>query len=183
MKETKNAVVPEFSSLEEEKEYWEARGPLAEGHKGRINRPKAGPKRSSFLAVRLTGEQLTRLRDIASQYGVGPSTFARLVLTSAIERQSKLSKSITLAQLKDALANNVTPEVKEKSEALANNIAIGDPAGPSFLIIDGSQIKQVEEFTLLWLKALLAKLGVQVITPEDEGHGEVGDAAEAQNRK
>jgi len=79
---------------EEEKEYWEARGPLAEGRKGRINKPE-GQKRSSFLAVHFTGDELTRLRDIAAKYGLGPSTFARIILTSAIGHQNKAPKCIT----------------------------------------------------------------------------------------
>lgn len=91
---------PEFKSLEEEREYWEARGPLAEGHKGRVNKPKA--KRSSFLVIRLTGEELTQLRDIAARQGLGPSTLARMVLTVLIERESKVPKSITLDALRKA---------------------------------------------------------------------------------
>ena len=85
MKRTGTKTIPDFKTLEEEREYWEARGPLAEGYRGRVSKPKAGQKRSSFLSVRLTGEELTRLRDIAAKQGLGPSTFARLVLTSAIE--------------------------------------------------------------------------------------------------
>jgi hypothetical protein len=81
----KGERIPEFKTLEEEKEYWEARGPLADGHNGTLNKPKPKQKRSSFLAVRLTGEELTRLRDMAARQGLGPSTYARMVLTSAIE--------------------------------------------------------------------------------------------------
>src|SRR3990170_4853612 len=119
--------IPEFQSLEEEREYWEARGPLAEGHKGRINKPKPGQKRSSFLAVRLTGDELTRLRDIAAKQGLGPSTFARIVLASAIEQQSKVPKRITVEQLKNALEENLPQPVKEKAEDLVKDISIGNP--------------------------------------------------------
>lgn len=84
---TKNkAALPEFQSLDEERAYWEARGPLALGGRGQLNRAKAD-KRSSFLVVRLTGQELTRLRDIAAEHGLGPSTFARMVLLSVIERR------------------------------------------------------------------------------------------------
>ncbi len=48
----KIGTIPEFKTLEEEKEYWESRGPLAEGKKGKVDRPRAGQKRSSLLAVR-----------------------------------------------------------------------------------------------------------------------------------
>jgi DNA-binding CsgD family transcriptional regulator len=80
--------IPEFKSLDEEREYWEARGPLAEGQGGRINRPKPGQKRSSFLSIRLTGEELTQLRDMAAKFGVGPSTYVRQVLKLAVEQKS-----------------------------------------------------------------------------------------------
>ena len=80
--------IPEFKSLDEEREYWEARGPLAEGHKGRINKPQPDQKRSSFLSIRLTGEELTQLRDMAAEFGMGPSTYARQVLKLAIEQKN-----------------------------------------------------------------------------------------------
>jgi hypothetical protein len=46
----KNNDIPEFKTLEEEREYWEARGPLAEGHKATINRPK--PRQLSKIKKR-----------------------------------------------------------------------------------------------------------------------------------
>jgi hypothetical protein len=95
MKEVRDTNIPEFKTLEEEKEYWEARGPLAEGHKGTINKPEAKQKRSSFLAVRLTGEELTHFRDIAAKQGLGPSTFARIILTALIQ-QDGLPKQMPL---------------------------------------------------------------------------------------
>ena len=78
-----NKQIPEFKTLEEEKEYWNARGPLAEGHKGVINKPRKN--RSSFLAVRLTDEEITHLSDIAAKQGLGPSTYARILITTAVE--------------------------------------------------------------------------------------------------
>lgn len=88
MKNRGDTKIPEFQSLEEEREYWEARGPLAEGHKGRISKPKPSQKRSSFLSIRLTGEEVTQLRDMAAKLGIGPSTYARQVLRLAIEQKT-----------------------------------------------------------------------------------------------
>jgi len=88
MKGEMNANIPKFQSLEEEREYWESRGPLAKGHKGRLSKPELGQKRSSFLSVRLTGEELTQLRDMAVELGMGPSTYARHVLRLAIEQKN-----------------------------------------------------------------------------------------------
>jgi predicted DNA binding CopG/RHH family protein len=107
----KNNQIPEFKTLEEEKEYWNARGPLAEGHKGTINKPRE--KRSSFLAVRLTDEEITRLRDIAAKQGLGPSTFARIVLTSTIERQSQ-PDIVALAEIKSMMENFLSQSATRK---------------------------------------------------------------------
>ena len=86
----KDEKIPEFKTLEEEREYWDARGPLADGHRGRWNIPKPGQKHSSFLAVRMTGAEITKLRDIAAKQGLGISTYARILLTKAIEEQTAL---------------------------------------------------------------------------------------------
>ncbi len=114
-KKTKTKI-PEFKSLDEEREYWEARGPLAEGHKGRINRPKPGQKRSSFLSIRLTGEELTQLRDMAAEFGMGPSTYVRQVLKLAIEQKnwpSFLPPSFLLKPLYDVTSKRAIKPLDE----------------------------------------------------------------------
>ena len=75
--------VPKFRNLEEEDKYWQSHSPLMEGYEGKIQKKKQN--RASFLSIRLTGEELARLREIASRYGLGPSTYARQVLIQAIE--------------------------------------------------------------------------------------------------
>ena len=108
--------IPEFKSLDEEREYWEARGPLAEGQGGRINRPKPGQKRSSFLSIRLTGEELTQLRDMAAEFGMGPSTYVRQVLKLAIEQKnwpSFLPPSFLLKPLYDVTSKRAIKPLDE----------------------------------------------------------------------
>lgn len=173
MNKGNKSKIPEFKSFEEEKEYWEVRGPLAEGHRGRINKPKVGEKRSSFLVVRLTGDELTNLRDIAARQKLGTSTFARLVLTSVIEHRNKMPKSITWEQLWNILENSLPQTMKEKAENLFKNTVIGEPNNPSMLIIDGTNLKDAEEFTLSLLKSILAIAGVQVITKEHQSYEKV----------
>lgn len=181
MKRREDINVPEFQSLEEEREYWEAHGPLTNGHKGRINKPKPGGKRSSFLAVRLTGEELTRLRDIAAKQGLGPSTFARLVLTSVIEREAKLPERITLDELMNMMLVERLPlSTKERVMDIARKISISDPNNPNLLIIDGSNKKELEGFALLLLSALLEAAGTKIITPKDERYEEVRNIVKAQ---
>lgn len=110
MRESRDNRIPEFDSLEEEKAYWEAEGPLAEGKKGRINKPSPRANRSSFLAVRLTGEELTRLRDMAAKRGVGTSTFARQLLISAMKHDEQavpdLISDDTVLEVKSLVSEN-----------------------------------------------------------------------------
>lgn len=82
-KKSKQYPNPKFSSIEEEDKYWETHSPLDEGFEGEVETSEQ--KRSSFLSVRMTGDELSQLRDAAVKLGVGPSTYARLILTSAIK--------------------------------------------------------------------------------------------------
>ncbi len=73
---------PRFGSITEEDEYWANHSPLDEGYSGEIQKEKQ--KRSSFLTIRLTGEELTQLRDCASSKGMGPSTYIRTLIKGAL---------------------------------------------------------------------------------------------------
>lgn len=78
--------VPKFNNLEEEDKYWQTHSPLVEGYKGSVQRKQQN--RNSFLSIRLTGEELASLRDKAMEYGLGPSTYARLTIKQGIESRS-----------------------------------------------------------------------------------------------
>jgi len=73
---------PRFETFEEEDKYWATHSPLAEGYAGEAQTERQ--KRSSFLSVRLTGEELTQLRDLAGRKGLGPSTFIRTLIKDAL---------------------------------------------------------------------------------------------------
>jgi len=62
------------------------------------------------------------LRDVAAKQGLGPSTFARIVLTSAIERQSQ-PDIITLTELKNMMENFLSQSTMEKHEVTAKKTA------------------------------------------------------------
>ena len=79
----KQYPTPEFSSLEEEDKYWQSHRPLIEGYEGKVQKKKQN--RESFLSVRLTGEELASLRETATHYGLGPSTYARQVILQAMD--------------------------------------------------------------------------------------------------
>ena len=78
--------VPKFKTVEEEDRYWRTHSPLLEGYEGKAQKKKQ--KRESFLSIRLTGEQLTQLREAAAHYGSGPSTYARQLIIQGMELKS-----------------------------------------------------------------------------------------------
>jgi len=78
--------IPKFKTLEEEDRYWRTHSPLTEGYEGKVQKKKQN--RASFLSIRLTGEQLAQLREIATHYGSGPSTYARQLIIQGIESRS-----------------------------------------------------------------------------------------------
>lgn len=164
MKNRMDTKVPQFKSLEEEKEYWEARGPLAEGHRGRVNKSKPGPKRSSFLGVRLTGEELTRLRDIAAKQGLLPSTFARIVLMSVISNEVLLPRQVTWDDIKKIAEEKMPEAVKERSGRILKTISIGNP--PFLLEIRRVPPEEWESWGLQFVSWLLAAAGVEVVHPK-----------------
>lgn len=159
MKRTMNIGVPEFESPEEEREYWEAHGPLAEGHEGQLNKPRRGQKRSSFLAVRLTGEELMRLRDLAAKQGMGPSTFARLILTASIQKERKLPKVKTMPEIVETIKTNLSPEVRERMLAIIESVTIGKPP----YLLELTKEQELEELWRLSVAMILAAAGVQFV--------------------
>lgn len=76
---------PKFNTPEKEDEYWKTHSPLDEGYEGEVQKSKQ--KRTSFLSIRLTGDELTKLRNEAAKFGVGPSTYVRQLLKLTIERE------------------------------------------------------------------------------------------------
>ncbi|MBN1690852.1 MAG: hypothetical protein JW901_07515 [Dehalococcoidia bacterium] len=83
MKEKKKIYPnPKFDNVVDEDKYWKTHSPLAEGYTAEIQKEKQ--KRSSFLTIRLTGEELTHLRDLASSKGMGPSTYIRALIKDAL---------------------------------------------------------------------------------------------------
>ncbi len=166
MKPKEGKAVPEFQSLEEEREYWEDRSALVPGRKGRLNKPQPGQRRSSFLAVRLTGEELTRLRDAAKKRGLGPSTFARMILLSAL--------GDPVWDTLDAQDRVGDESGRERLPDLSGRLAAGDPQNPPLVFL--SFRKESAEMVLA---KLLAESGARVFTVKDEEYGKLKDIVAA----
>jgi hypothetical protein len=92
---------PKFKTIEEEEQYWATHSPLDEGYEREVG--KGEQKLTSILTVRLTGEEITDLRDIASELGMGPSTYARMVLKMVIKEHKLSKKSVKSSKNKTAV--------------------------------------------------------------------------------
>ena len=89
---------PRFTSTEEEEEYWQKHSPLAEGYEGTVqHKPQ---RRSSYLALRLSGEELEQLRDAAQRAGIGPTTLARNLILQGLRAERDLLPRIEALERK-----------------------------------------------------------------------------------
>ena len=94
---------PKFSSADEEAEYWGKHSPLAEGYEGEVQQRRQ--TRSSYLALRLSGEELQQLRDAAQRVGIGPTTLARNLILDGLKADRELLARIeTLEHKVDSLS-------------------------------------------------------------------------------
>ena len=141
---------PKFGSFEEEDKYWASHSPLDEGYPAEIQKEKQ--KRSSFLTIRLTGEELTQLRDISSSKGMGPSTFIRTLIQNALTPREQAE--LTLSKSGQQLQSIVQKLVSDKK------------AGGTLLVKDKAK-EQYEVPPEAFCILQLSKACVKVITPAD----------------
>lgn len=160
-------LMPQFETEEQEAEYWDTHSPLDLAAEPKAQRVRVRGAKDRPITIRLDSESRLKLNKLAAERGLGPSTFARSILMSVIERREKLPKRITLDELKDVLEKNLPQSIKDQAESLAKAISIGDPENPTLLLIDRSQMKDWEDIGLKFISALLAVAGIQVLTPED----------------
>ncbi len=164
--------VPQFETEEQEAEYWDTHSPLdladePKAQKVRVRRAKDRP-----ITIRLDSEGRSKLNKLAAEQGLGPSTFARSILMSAIEHRGNLPRNINLENLRDVLEQNLPQSIKDRAESLARDASIGSPDKPAFLI-DNSQVSAWEEFGLQAISTLLAMYNVQIINQEHTKYKEV----------
>ncbi|MBI2934731.1 MAG: hypothetical protein HYY29_04070 [Chloroflexi bacterium] len=185
MKTIEDKKVPQFKSFEEEREYWEARGPFGEGHRARLNRPSPGAQRGSFLTVRMSGAEITRLRDVAIKFDCGPSTLARRILIAFIDQMEKLGKmearkddrTLTLEEICESVEEKIPAPLKDRLEKLVKAAMLGDR---SFILVDPAQMPELEEVSAKLISMLIetAAPSVRVITPYDSNYEKVKSAIE-----
>lgn len=167
-------LVPQFETEEEEAEYWDTHSPLdvaaePEAQQVRVRVPKDRP-----ITIRLDSESRGKLERLAAERGLGPSTFARLILMSAIEHRESPPKSITLGELIDVLEMGLPQPIKDKAESLIKAATLGgNPDEPAFLLFDQSQMMAWGEVGLQAIATLLAMYNVQIITEKHSKYEEV----------
>jgi antitoxin component of RelBE/YafQ-DinJ toxin-antitoxin module len=169
----KKELIPQFETEEQEAEYWNSHSPLDLVAEPRAQKVRVRGVKDKPITVRLDSESRSKLDRLAAEQGLGPSSFARLILMSVIEQGGKLPKHITLDELKNML-EEITPRlIKDRAGLLVKEAAIGDPNNPVFLIFNRSQIDEWGELGLQAICALLAMYDVQVIGQEHAKYKEV----------
>lgn len=163
-------LISQFETEEQEAGYWDTHSPLDLVAEPKAQRVAVRGAKDRSITIRLDSESRSNLDKLAAEQGLGSSTFARLILTSVIERREKLPKRLTLDELKEVLEKNLPQSIKDQAESLARAASIGDTENPTLLLIDASQMKEYEEFMWSFLSTLLAIAGVDVITPEDSNY-------------
>ena len=166
-------LVPQFETEEQEAEYWDSHSPLELAAEPKAQKVRVRGVKDRPITVRLDSESRSKLDRLAAERGLGPSSFARLILMSVIEQGGKLPKRITLDEVKNLL-EEITPQlIKDRADLLVKEAAIGDPNNPSFLILNQSQIEEWGKLGLQAICALLARYDIQVITQEHAKYKEV----------
>lgn len=166
-------LLPQFETEEQEAEYWNSHSPLDLAAEPKAQKVRVRGAKDRPITVRLDSESRSKLDRLAAEQGLGPSSFARLILMSAIEQGGKLPKRITLDELKHML-EEITPRLtKDRADLLVKKATIGDPDNPAFLILNQSQIEEWGELGLQAICALLARYDVQVINQEHAKYKEV----------
>jgi len=166
-------LISQFETEEQEAEYWDSHSPLDLAAEPKAQKVRVRGVKDRPITVRLDSESRSKLDRLAAEKGLGPSSFARLILMSVIEQGGKLPKRITLNEFEDML-DALPQSIKEQANSLVVGAAIGgDPDNPTILLLDKPQIDKLEKLGLQAICALLAMYDVQVITQEHAKYKEV----------
>jgi antitoxin component of RelBE/YafQ-DinJ toxin-antitoxin module len=175
----KKELIPKFETEEQEAEYWDSHSPLDIIAEPRAQKVHVRGAKDKTITVRLDSESRSKLDRLAAEQGLGPSSFARLILMSVIEQGSKLPKQITLDEINNML-EEIPQSIKERVALLVKEAAIGDQDNPIFLTFNQSRMKELGELGFLFMRTLLAKCGVQVITQDHAKYDEIKTLVQSQ---
>jgi len=170
----KKELIPKFESEGKEAEHWDTHSPLdlaaePEAQEVRVKGAKDRP-----ITIRLDSQTRQKLNKLAVQRGVGPSTLARSILLSAIERSNSLpGKAVNLGDLVYLLEPNLTSAIKERASNAAKYRTASDTDSPALFLLDKSQMNKLGELGLKAITILFESYGVQVIAQEHTKYKQV----------
>jgi predicted DNA binding CopG/RHH family protein len=171
---TKKEKLPEFESEEKEAEHWDTHSPLDLGVEPKAQKLRVRGAKDRPITIRLDSETRQKLNKLADQQGVGPSTLARSILLSAIERgNASPGKGAHLNDLAYLLEPSVTSAIRERVGSAAKYRAGGDIDNPALLILDKSQMNKLGELSLKAITILFQSYGVQVTAQEHTKYQEI----------
>jgi hypothetical protein len=172
--DAKKELTHKFKSEEKEAEHWDTHSPLDLGAEPEAQEVRVRGAKDRPITIRLDSQTRQKLNKLAVQRGVGPSTLARSILLSAIERSgSSPRQGINLGDLVYLLEPNLTSAIKERATNAAKYRTEGDTDNPAFLILDKSQMNKLGELSLKAITILFESYGVQVIAQEHTKYKEV----------
>lgn len=118
---TNKDVMPQFETEEQEAEYWNSHSPLDLTTEPKAQRVRVKGAKDKPITIRLDSMSRTKLEKLAADQGLGPSTFARLILMSAIEYREKLPKPITYDR-SDYRLEPASPQTIAEEQVVNNKI-------------------------------------------------------------
>jgi antitoxin component of RelBE/YafQ-DinJ toxin-antitoxin module len=168
----KKELIPQFETEEQEAEYWDSHSPLDVIAEPRAQKVRVKGTKDKTITIRLDSESRSKLDRLAAEHKLGPSSFARLILMSVIEQGSKPPKQITLEELNN-MVEEIPQSVKEQVALLVKEAAIGDQDNPILLVFNQSQMKEWAALGLLFIRTLLTKYDIEVITQDHAKYEEI----------
>lgn len=175
----KKELMPKFESEEKEAEHWDTHSPLDLDAEPKAQKLRVRGAKDRPITIRLDSETRQKLNKLADQQGVGPSTLARSILLSAIERgNTSPGKVANLNGLAYLLEPNVASAIRERVGSAAKYRTAGDTDNPAFLILDKSQMNKLGELSLKAISVLFESYGVHVIAREHTKYQEMKTLAQ-----
>ncbi len=156
-------LIPKFENEEQEAEYWDKHSPLDLVTEPKLDKVKIGGTKDRPIAIRLDSKTRTKLNELATKQGLGPSTFARRILTAAIEQENRPCVKKTIDEVMEAFDRNIPMDEKNKIETLLRTFAIGNPP----YLLELTDKRKIEEFSHLFLATLLSLAGIEVVSHQD----------------
>jgi len=117
----KRSPIPEFATREEEAAFWDTHDISDYWDELRPTRARFAKQLSEGITIRLDPETLARLRSLASEMGIGPTTLARIWI---LEHVRQMPPSPVVERTAGALGSRRPPNTAEQlREAAERSIA------------------------------------------------------------